>query len=237
MTDTPRPEAAQAGASNKPRRRFYFPSPAADSPERIAARARRIRLERAFVLIARTKCSVSVALRATGLDHDRDAREDVCDLLDRKGISRIRRGVRRVRFKETPSRVFEEFIPRQETPNNHFSLREMVAGFRAIADPLGPSDAQKDVRTPDIFSKKQKPIATCTCGATFEGRAKFCGVRCRVADWRAWQMKDDERVRTNNFEPTSCGTTMAHIDDRTKEKPAILTSRALISLPISKRTE
>jgi hypothetical protein len=33
--------------------------------------------------------------------------------------------------------------------------------------------------------------------------------------------------------PTSCGKESAYLDDRTKKKPAILTSRALISLPIS----
>jgi hypothetical protein len=109
MSTTPSASGAQA-PSNPRRRRFNFESRPIDP----ALRRRRIKIARAFNLICRTKCSVSVALRATGLDHDRNAREDVADLLDRRGVSRIKKGVRRVRFPETPSRVFEEFIPRQD---------------------------------------------------------------------------------------------------------------------------
>jgi hypothetical protein len=32
---------------------------------------------------------------------------------------------------------------------------------------------------------------------------------------------------------TSCSVMRAHLDDRTKKKPAILTSRALVGFPIS----
>jgi hypothetical protein len=122
---------------------------------------------------------------------DHNAREDVCDLLDRKGISRIRKGVRRVRFKETPSRVFEEFIPRQEF-RNHVSLRDMVADLREIADPLGDDvprgDRARDaeLHVSDKKANAPKPIATCTvCGTSFEGRGKFCNGRCRIKKWRS----------------------------------------------------
>jgi hypothetical protein len=128
MTDTTtRPDAQ---ASSNPRRRFNF-EPRPIDP---AIRRRRIKIARAFNLICRTKCSVSVALRATGLDNH-NAREDVCDLLDRRNITRIKRGVRRVRFKETPSRNFEEFIPRQEPTLRSVGLAELVADLIACADP------------------------------------------------------------------------------------------------------
>jgi hypothetical protein len=144
------PSAPGAQAPSNPRRHFRAPQPI--DP---AIRRRRIKVARAVCLIARTKCSVSVALRACGLDHDRDAREDVADLLDRKGISRRRRGVRRVRLPETPSRNFETFIPRQDdAPTQHLQhpnlgrlkpsvppsrrdLAELVAELMAAADPLG----------------------------------------------------------------------------------------------------
>ncbi len=193
MTDTPSAPGAQAPS----RRRRFHVEPAPIDP---ATRRRRIKVARAFNLICRSKCSVSVALRATGLDHDHNAREDVADLLDRRNIPRIKRGVRRVRVPSTPSRNFETFIPRQEEtrvsrlPPSRRALAELVAELRAlIADPLGDDGGEigqlgrfKNASGPEQLSKP-KPIATCTCGATFEGRAKFCSVRCRVRDWRARQ--------------------------------------------------
>jgi hypothetical protein len=185
MSTTPSASGAQA-PSNPRRRRFNFESRPIDP----ALRRRRIKIARAFNLICRTKCSVSVALRATGLDHDRNAREDVADLLDRRGVSRIRKGVRRVRFKETPSRVFEEFIPRHDLAKNsnmellpsRRDLAEIVAELREIADPLG-----------DDMPRAPKPrvICACTvCGTSFESKqrkARYCGGACRIAHWRAEQ--------------------------------------------------
>jgi hypothetical protein len=120
---------------------------------------------------------------------------DIRDLLDRRNIPRRRNGVRRAIPPETPSRTFEEFIPRHERrapsrPSRDGHLAEMVAELREIADPLGPSDPQKDVRSPDIFSKKPKPKIICaSCGGAFEGNrnAKFCGGACRIKHWRAEQ--------------------------------------------------
>ena len=175
MTDTPSAPSAQAPSR---RRRFHI-EPAPIDP---ATRRRRIKVARAVCLVGRTKCSVSVALRATGLDRDHAARQDVADLLDRRNIPRIKRGVRRVRFKETPSRVFEEFVPRQEIrhcdgfnlPPSRRALAELVAELRElIADPLGPSDD----KLPNMGNLKPKPIATCTCGATFEDRTASDGTR------------------------------------------------------------
>jgi hypothetical protein len=212
MTDTPSAPGAQAPSTTH-RRRFHF-EPRPIDP---ALRRRRIKIARAFNLICRSKCSVSVALRACGLDHDHNAREDVADLLDRKGISRIRKGVRRVRFKETPSRVFEEFIPRQEKdvgatdtfvprhdltknpnlgdlPPSRRDLAAMVAELREIADPLGPSDANVSLEIKEINSAhapKPPVICACTvCGRSFESkqrRARYCGGRCRIKHWRARQ--------------------------------------------------
>ena len=134
MTDTPSAPGAQAPSIH--RRRFNF-EPRPIDP---ATRRRRIKIARAVCLVGRTKCTVSVALRATGLDHDHNAREDVADLLDRRNIPRIKRGVRRVRLPSTPSRVFEEFVPRQGRPGRPGHLTDLVAELREIADPLGPSE-------------------------------------------------------------------------------------------------
>jgi hypothetical protein len=97
-----------ASAPVRSRRRYNVLPPPIDPK-------RRIRILRAVNLVARTKCPVAVALRATGLDRDHNAREDVVGLLDLRGIPRIKKGVRRVRFPQTPSRVFEAFVPREET--------------------------------------------------------------------------------------------------------------------------
>jgi hypothetical protein len=177
------PDGASAPAPSTPRRRFNF-EPRPIDP---ALRKRRIKIARAFNLICRTKCAVAVALRATGLDHDYNAREDVCSLLDLRRIPRRRLGVRRVRVPETPSRVFEEFIPRQEQIGHRGRLRsvglaEMVTKLRAVADPLG-----------DDVPRAPKPrvICACTvCGTSFESkqrRARYCGGACRIAHWRAQQ--------------------------------------------------
>jgi hypothetical protein len=177
-TDTPGAGNAQVATH---RRRFP------PQPIDPALRMRRIKIARAFNLIGRTKCSVAVALRATGLDHDHAAREDVCDLLDRKGISRIRQGVRRVRFPETPSQVFETFIPpRQEEGRRQFvcqrTISDMVAELVEIANPLG-----EDVPRPP----KPPIIRTCiVCRVSFECKyktARYCGGACRIAHWRAEQ--------------------------------------------------
>jgi hypothetical protein len=198
------PDGAPAPAPSTHRRRFHF-EPRPIDP---ALRKRRIRLERAINLIGRSKCSVSVALRACGLDHDRDAREDVANLLDRKGIPRIRKGVRPVRLPATPSRVFEQFIPRQEeTRGSRLSpsrraLAEMVRELREIADPLGPGsdlslrndNADFSVRNEisDLSARTDKPrppIICASCGDAFEGNrnARFCSGRCRIRSWRAGQ--------------------------------------------------
>jgi hypothetical protein len=178
------PDGAPAPASSNPRRRFNF-EPRPIDP---AIRRRRIKIAREFCLIARTKCSVAVALRACGLDHDHNAREDVADLLDRRNIPRIRKGVRRVRFKETPSRVFEEFIPRQEPTLRSVDLAEMVAELREIADPLGDDH---DKRPTMVRLPKPPMICACTvCGVSFESkqrRARYCGGACRIKHWRAEQ--------------------------------------------------
>jgi hypothetical protein len=49
----------------------------------------------------------------------------------------------------------------------------MVAELRKIADPLG---------------EETRPVCM-VCGTPFEGRSfsRFCGVRCRVRNWRAQQ--------------------------------------------------
>jgi hypothetical protein len=205
MTDTPSAAQAQAPSASTPRRRRFHFEPAPIDP---ALRKRRIKIARAFNLICRTKCSVAVALRAVGLDYDHNAREDVCDLLDRKGISRIRKGVRRVRFPETPSRVFEEFIPRQEKdvnrlnvfvprqdakhvshlPPSRRTLAEMVQELMAVADPLGDDGGEKTVLKQDGFSKKPRPPIICaSCARGFQGNrgARFCSGRCRIRNWRA----------------------------------------------------
>jgi hypothetical protein len=179
MTHTP--DGASAPAPSTHRRRFNF-EPRPIDP---ALRKRRIKIARAFNLICRTKCAVAVALRATGLDHDHNAREDVCSLLDLRRIPRRRNGVRRVRVPETPSRVFEEFIPRQDsTYANHGShlplsrraLAEMVAELHEIGDLL-------DVPRPP----KPKVICACiVCRTLFESKRKsrYCCDACRIKHWR-----------------------------------------------------
>ena len=195
MTDTPSAPGAQAPSIH--RRRFNF-EPRPIDP---ATRRRRIKIARAVCLVGRTKCTVSVALRATGLDHDHNAREEVCDLLDRKGISRIRKGVRRVRFKETPSQIFEAFIPpRQEEtrvsrlPPSRRALAEMARELIEIADPLGDDGGETSQAGKFDYAPKPKPIATCTCGVTFEGRAKFCSVKYRVRDWRQAKRAAEDKL-------------------------------------------
>jgi hypothetical protein len=180
--------SADGASAPVPRRRFP------PQPIDPAIRKRRIKIARAFNLICRTKCAVAVALRATGLDHDWNARQDVADLLDRKGISRRRRGVRRIMLPETPSRNFETFIPRQ--PLSQREIAEMVAELREIADLLGDDVARADrARDADrhVLEKKAakpKPPRICaSCGGAFEGQrnAKFCGGACRIRSWRAQQ--------------------------------------------------
>jgi hypothetical protein len=197
MTDTPSAQSAQAPSR---RRRFNF-EPRPIDP---ATRRRRIKVARAVCLVGRTKCSVTIALRATGLDHDHNAREDVCDLLDRRRIPRIRKGVRRVRFKETPSRVFETFIPRQDgtgssgaailgtpeaTPSRR-ALAAMAAELMAVADPLGDETANSlEIKEfSEVVPRAPRPPIICaSCGRAFDGNrnAKFCGGRCRIRSWRA----------------------------------------------------
>jgi hypothetical protein len=172
-TTTPARPVAQAPTHHR-----RFPPQPIDP----ASRMRRIKIARAVNLICRTKCSVAVALRACGLDRDHNAREDVCYLLDRRSIPRIRLGVRRVRFPETPSRNFEEFIPRQEGHRRATGVAEMLEELKAVANPL-----REDVpRAP-----KPRVICACTvCGTIFESkqrRARCCGGACRIAHWRAEQ--------------------------------------------------
>jgi hypothetical protein len=163
-------------------------------PPPIDPAKRRIKIARAINLIARTKVSVTVALRATGLDHDHAAREDVAVLLDLRGIPRIRKGVRRVRFPQTPSRVFEEFVPRRNVASTHGSLAGLVAALVEVADPLGPQmSSQLVISEADAFQfsvRTEKPtiIVRCReCNGRFEARslgAKFCSSKCRVYSWR-----------------------------------------------------
>jgi hypothetical protein len=173
MTDTPSAPSAQAPSAPR-RRRFHF-EPAPIDP---ALRKRRIRIARAVNLIARTKCNVMVAARACGIgDDDRAAVERIKDLLDFRHIPRRRKGA----F-ATPSRIFEEFIPRQEGHRRATVIAEMLEELKAVANPLG-----EDVpRAP-----KPRVICTCTvCGVSFESkqrRARYCGGACRIAHWRAQQ--------------------------------------------------
>jgi hypothetical protein len=168
---------AQAQAASAPRRRrFHIELPPIDP----ALRKRRIRIARVVNLICRTKCDCTIAARACGLSDDSKALQVIKDRLDFRRIPRRGNGI--VWMPETPSRVFEEFIPRQERraenrPVRTGQLAEMVAELREITDPLGDGEPAE---------QKPKPIATCAgCGTCFEGRAKFCGVRCRVRDWRS----------------------------------------------------
>jgi hypothetical protein len=194
-TTTPVETTAQDAGPNKPGRRFRIrASLPADSPERIAARKRRIRIARAVNLICRTKCPCTVAARACGLDGDSKALQDIRDLLDFRHIPRRRKGA----F-ATPSRIFEEFIPRQDgAPAHHLppsprDLAEMVAELIAVADPLG-DDAPRADRARDaqvhVLDKKAaepKPPRICaSCGGAFEGNrgAKFCSGKCRIKNWR-----------------------------------------------------
>jgi hypothetical protein len=167
------------------RRRKQHQHPVADASTSNCRRLiqhykRRIRIARVVNLICRTKCDCTIAARACGLSDDSKALQVIKDRLDFRRIPRRGNGI--VWMPETPSRVFEEFIPRQERraenrPVRTGQLAEMVAELREITDPLGDGEPAE---------QKPKPIATCAgCGTCFEGRAKFCGVRCRVRDWRS----------------------------------------------------
>jgi hypothetical protein len=169
--DSNTPDGAVAPARS--RRRINTEPPPVDPAKR------RIKIARAVALIGRTKCPVAAALRAVGLDRDHRAREDVAGLLDARGISRIKLGVRRVRFPETPSRVFEEFIPPHRNPN--LPVAELME-----VDPLGPEISSQ----PETSESEPRPTVTIRCkecSARFEARsfgAKFCSVKCRVYNWR-----------------------------------------------------
>jgi hypothetical protein len=94
-TTTPCAPAAQASPENKPRPRlFRIPRrpaiPYELSPHRIAARQRRVRIERAVNLIGRTKCGTKVAARAVGL-RSRDEMQELYDALDDRKIPRKRK--------------------------------------------------------------------------------------------------------------------------------------------------
>jgi|HubBroStandDraft_2_1064218.scaffolds.fasta_scaffold123512_2 hypothetical protein len=162
MDSTTTPDAAQAQAASAPRRRrFHIELPPIDP----ALRKRRIRIARAVNLICRTKCDCTIAARACGLSDDSKALQVIKDRLDFRRIPRRGNGI--VWMPETPSRVFEEFITRQERraenrPVRTGQLAEMVAELREIADPLGDGEPAE---------QKPKPIATCAgCGTCFEGR-------------------------------------------------------------------
>lgn len=183
------PDGAPAPAPSNPRRRFHFEPPPIDP----ALRKRRIRIARAVNLIARTKCNCVIAARACGLDGDSKALQDIRD------------GTHKVHFSETPSRVFEEFIPRHDLakndsvshlPPSRRTLAEMAAELMAVADPLGEDVPRADrARDADRHVSETKaaaprpPRICASCGDAFEGNrgAKFCGVACRVRHWRAEQ--------------------------------------------------
>ena len=172
------PQGAEAPApSPRPRRyRIERVSLPPDSPERAARRARRIKLERAVNLIARTKCPCAVAGRAVGIFNDRDAMYELYELCDRKGISRVKKGVRRVAVPGTPSEAFAAFVPRQDHRQREAGIAEMLRELREIADPLR-----------DDVPHAPKPLVTCViCGDIFGGRkdARFCSGKCRAKDWR-----------------------------------------------------
>jgi hypothetical protein len=209
MTDTPSPEAAQAAASNKPRRRHFQTPPPIDP----VARARRIRIARATAMVARTKCNCTVAARACGLGDDRKALQDIRELCNFRKVPRRQKGL--VRLRATPSRVFEEFIPRQESheslgafpprhdlakcdtlsylPPSRRDLADLVAALSEGADPLGDdaprADRAKDAQVHlETKAAKPKPQRICAnCGRAFQGNrgAKFCGGACRIRHWRA----------------------------------------------------
>ena len=181
-TTTPARPAAQVASSHRRRRWHIQPTLPANSPERIARRLRHIRILRTVGIVARTKCNCAQAARVTGILGDRQAMQDVYDLLDLRKIPRVRKGVRRVRVPETPSQIFATFVPRQECRRRATGLAAMVQELRAVANPLG-----EDVpRAP-----KARVICTCTvCGVSFESkqrRARYCGGACRIAHWRAEQ--------------------------------------------------
>jgi hypothetical protein len=59
---------------------------------------RHIRILRKVGIVARTKCNCAQSARVTGILGDRQAMQEVYDLLDLRKIPRIRKGVRRVRY-------------------------------------------------------------------------------------------------------------------------------------------
>jgi hypothetical protein len=147
MDSTTTPDAAQAQAASAPRRRrFHIELPPIDP----ALRKRRIRIARAVNLICRTKCDCTIAARACGLSDDSKALQVIKDRLDFRRIPRRGNGI--VWMPETPSRVFEEFITRQE---------------RRAENRAGRTAQHPEI----VFEQKPKPIATCAgCGTCFEGR-------------------------------------------------------------------
>ncbi len=163
-TTTPRPADVQAPSTQRRR----FPPQPIDP----VVRRRRIKIAKAINLICRTKCSVAVAARACGLDGDRNAPQDIRDLLDFHRIPRTKRGVRRVRVPETPSQVFEAFIPRQERRHRATGLAEMLEELKVIANPLG-----EDV------PRAPKPPVICAC--TVCGTALRASARRAIAAARA----------------------------------------------------
>jgi hypothetical protein len=179
MNDSTTPSAGSLQAPSTHRRRFRTIAPRPIDP---VVRMRRIRIARAVNLICRTKCNCTVAARACGLDGDSKALQDIRDLLDFRRIPRRRNGVRLVRVPETPSQVFEAFIPRQEDHRRATGLAEMLEELKAVANPLG-----EDVpRAP-----KPPIIRTCiVCRVSFECKyktARYCGGACRIGHWRAEQ--------------------------------------------------
>lgn len=84
-TTTPARPAAQAPSS--PRRRFRVDAIPLTDSERIARRARRVRLERAAIIVSRTHTDCTTACRSVGL-RDFDAIQSLRDLCDARGILR-----------------------------------------------------------------------------------------------------------------------------------------------------
>jgi hypothetical protein len=207
MTDTPSAEAAQAGASNKPTHRFRIrASLPADSPERIARRARRIRLERAALIMSKTYTDCTTACRSVGL-RDIDAIQSLRDLCDARGIPRKHRWGAPP-LAENPKVIYRRVNSWRS--NNSDRQKALSAVATAIANydlTRGPCErcgTDKNVCA-DPFSLKplrvhwrcrscsaelrRKPIICASCGDAFEANkgAKFCSVACRVRSWRAQQ--------------------------------------------------
>jgi hypothetical protein len=173
-------DAPKAQARSRRRIRFNVKPP-------VDPTTRRIKVARAVALVARTKCPANVAARAVGLDRDHKAAQDIRELCDFRQIPRRDRLGMPLVVPATLEPATGYVPPRRISASTQYSLADMFAELREVADPLAPEMMRQPDISEDTPKKSTITIRCKECNGRFEAKnfgAKFCSVKCRVRAWR-----------------------------------------------------